>query len=206
MMSLDEKSAYVNRIFGLACSKGLCKTRVEFARLLDINPTTLSGAMNSRPEYLTDKIIGRVVMFAASNNLEGDAPEEGPSTVLVIPYGARGGTIGDFVDGVHDYDCEKITSPIKGADYAMEVTGDSMSPEYPSGSRVLIKKVNPIFIEWNEVYVLDTPNGAVIKRIRKTEDEGLVECVSINPAYQSYTIPRDFVRGWYRVLMVMALK
>ena len=206
MMSLDEKSAYVNRIFGLACSKGLCKTRVEFARLLDINPTTLSGAMNSRPEYLTDKIIGRVVMFAASNNLEGDAPEEGPSTVLVIPYGARGGTIGDFVDGVHDYDCEKITSLIKGADYAMEVTGDSMSPEYPSGSRVLIKKVNPIFIEWNEVYVLDTPNGAVIKRIRKTEDEGLVECVSINPAYQSYTIPRDFVRGWYRVLMVMALK
>lgn len=206
MMSLDEKSAYVNRIFGLACSKGLCKTRVEFARLLDINPTTLSGAMNSRPEYLTDKIIGRVVMFAASNNLEGDAPEEGPSTVLVIPYGARGGTIGDFVDGVHDYDCEKITSPIKGADYAMEVTGDSMSPEYPSGSRVLIKKVNPIFIEWNEVYVLDTPNGAVIKRIRKTEDDGLVECVSINPAYQSYTIPRDFVRGWYRVLMVMALK
>ena len=205
-MSLDEKSAYVNRIFGLACSKGLCKTRVEFARLLDINPTTLSGAMNSRPEYLTDKIIGRVVMFAASNNLEGDAPDEGPSTVLVIPYGARGGTIGDFVDGVHDYDCEKITSPIKGADYAMEVTGDSMSPEYPSGSRVLIKKVNPIFIEWNEVYVLDTPNGAVIKRIRKTEDDGLVECVSINPAYQSYTIPRDFVRGWYRVLMVMALK
>ena len=134
MMSLDEKSAYVNRIFGLACSKGLCKTRVEFARLLDINPTTLSGAMNSRPEYLTDKIIGRVVMFAASNNLEGDAPEEGPSTVLVIPY------------------------------------------------------------------------GAVIKRIRKTEDDGLVECVSINPAYQSYTIPRDFVRGWYRVLMVMSLK
>ena len=206
MMSLEEKSAYVNRIFGLACSKGLCKTRVEFARLLDINPTTLSGAMNSRPEYLTDKIIGRVVMFAASNNLEGDAPEEGPSSVLVIPYGARGGTIGDFVDGVHDYDCEKITSPIKGADYAMEVTGDSMSPEYPSGSRVLIKKVNPVFLEWNEVYVLDTPNGAVIKRIRKTEDPDVVECVSINPAYQSYTIPREFVRGWYRVLMVMSLK
>lgn len=206
MMSLEEKTAYVNRVFGLACAKGLCKTRVEFARLLDLNTTTLSGAMNGRKEYLTDKMIGRVVMFAASNNLEGDAVEEGPSSILVIPYGARGGTIGDFVDGVHDYDCEKITSPIKGADYAMEVTGDSMSPEYPSGSRVLIKKVDPIFIEWNEVYVLDTPNGAVIKRIRKTEDEGIVECVSINPAYQSYTIPRSFVRGWYRVLMVMSLK
>ena len=111
-----------------------------------------------------------------------------------------------LLDGIHEYDCERITSPIKGADYAMEVTGDSMAPEYPSGSRVLIKKINPVFIEWNEVYVLDTPNGAVIKRIRKTDNPDEVECVSINPAYQSYTIPGSFVRGWYRVLMVMALK
>jgi phage repressor protein C with HTH and peptisase S24 domain len=89
----------------------------------------------------------------------------------------------------------------------MEVTGDSMSPEYPSGSRVLIKKVDEsAFIAWNEVYVLDTPNGAVIKRVRKTDNPELVECVSINPAYQAYTIPKKFIRGWYRVLLVMALK
>ena len=88
----------------------------------------------------------------------------------------------------------------------MEVTGDSMSPEYPSGSRVLIKKVSETFIAWNEVYVLDTPDGAVIKRVRKTEDPTVVECVSVNPAYQPYTIPRDFIRGWYKVLMVMSLK
>lgn len=210
-MNYEEKTAYIGKVFNLARAKGLCTTRAEFAKLLNLNPTTLSGAVSgSRPENLTDKMVAKVAMFAAENNLDIDKDqeqqtEEGPS-VLVIPYGARGGTIGDFVDGVHDYDCEKITSPIKGADYAMEVTGDSMAPEYPSGSRVLIKKVDPIFIEWNEVYVLDTPNGAVIKRIRKTEDENIVECVSINPAFQTYTIPRSFVRGWYRVLMVMALK
>lgn len=208
MMTKEEKTAYLNRIYGLACAKGLCKTKGEFAKLIDINQSSLSAAMSgSRPEYLTDKLIGRVVMFSASNNLEAEAPpEEETPSVLVIPYGARGGTIGDFLEGVHEYDCEKITSPIKGADYAMEVTGDSMSPEYPSGSRVLIKKVNPVFIEWNEVYVLDTPNGAVIKRIRKTDDPEFVECVSINPAYQPYTVPVNFVRGWYRVLMVMSLK
>ena len=209
MMTIEEKMAYVNRIFSLACAKGLCKTRAEFAKLLDVNPASLSGAMNGRPEYLTDKMIGRIVLFSASNNLEAEAPSEDETTptVLVIPYGARGGTIGDFLDGVHEYDCERITSPIKGADYAMEVTGDSMSPEYPSGSRVLIKKVDETqFIAWNEVYVLDTPNGAVIKRIRKADDPSLVECVSVNPAYQTYTIQRDFIRGWYRVLMVMSLK
>ena len=207
MMTNEEKQAYVKRIYGLAVAKGLCNSMSEFARLLDVSPNTLSAGLNTRPDNLSQKLIGRIVMFSASNNLEAEAPpEEETPSVLVIPYGARGGTIGDFLEGVHEYDCEKITSPIKGADYAMEVTGDSMSPEYPSGSRVLIKKVNPVFIEWNEVYVLDTPNGAVIKRIRKTDDPELVECVSINPAYQPYTVPVNFVRGWYRVLMVMSLK
>ena len=205
-MTKEEKIAYVKRIYGLSVAKGLCNSMADFARLLDVSPTTLSSGLGTRPENLSDKMIGRVVMFSTANNLESSAPPEEEVSVLVIPYGARGGTIGDFLDGIHEYDCERITSPIKGADYAMEVTGDSMAPEYPSGSRVLIKKINPVFIEWNEVYVLDTPNGAVIKRIRKTDNPDEVECVSINPAYQSYTIPGSFVRGWYRVLMVMALK
>ena len=151
-------------------------------------------------------------MFAKANGLDEEKPtpkeqEASEETVLLIPYEARGGTIGDFVDGVKEFDCEKIVSPIKGADYAMEVTGDSMSPEFPSGSRVLIKKIDPEqFIPWGETFVLDTPNGAVIKKVRRASDPALVECVSINPAYQSYTVPRDFIRGWYRVLMVMALK
>ena len=208
MMTIEEKRAYVKKIYGLAVAKGLCNNMTEFAKLVDSSQNTLSAGLTSRPDNLSQKLIGRIVMFSAANNLEADAPpeDEANDSVLVIPYGARGGTIGDFLDGVHEYDCEKIASPIKGADYAMEVTGDSMSPEYPSGSRVLIKKINPVFIEWNEVYVLDTPNGAVIKRVRMTEDPDQVECVSINPAYQPYRVPVSFVRGWYRVLMVMALK
>lgn len=208
MMTNEEKAAYVKKIYGLAVAKGLCNSMTEFAKLVGSSQSTLSAGLGTRPENLSQKLIGRIVMFSASNNLETEEPQEddSPSTVLVIPYGARGGTIGDVLDGVHDYDCERVVSPVRGADCAMEVTGDSMSPEYPSGSRVLIKKVNPVFIEWNEVYVLDTPNGAVIKRIRKTEDPDFVECVSINPAYQPYNVPVNFVRGWYRVLMVMSLK
>ena len=206
MSENDEKIAYINRVYALACARGLCKTKAEFADLLGINRTTLSGAMGSRPDNLTDKLLSRVEFFESANNLDTTATND-TNTVLVIPYEARGGTIGDFVDGVSEYDCERITSPVKGAEYAIEVTGDSMSPEYPSGSRVLIKRIDETqFIAWNECYVLDTPNGAVIKRVRKTDDPAVVECVSVNPAYQSYTIPRDFIRGWYRVLMVMSLK
>lgn len=205
---METKQEYLNRIFRTASLHGMCKSQRDFASLLGVNEKAFSSALNGNERYLTDNLVAKVRLFAKENELEQLAGAgETEETVLVIPYEARGGTIGDFVQGVHDYDCERITSPIKGADYAMEVTGDSMSPEYPSGSRVLIKKIDPEqFVAWNETYVLDTPNGAVIKRVRKTDDPKIVECVSVNPAYQSYTIPREFIRGWYRVLMVMSLK
>ena len=127
--------------------------------------------------------------------------------VRLIPFEARGGMIGDFVDGVMDYDCEMVVSPIKGVDFAMTVTGESMAPSFNPGDRILIKRVDPnIFLEWGKTYVLDTPNGAVIKQIRKTDDPGLVECVSLNPDYQPFTVSVGDVRGWYRVLMVMSMR
>ena len=197
----------MNRIFRTATLRGMCKSQREFATILGVNEKAFSSALNGNERYLTDNLVTKVRIFAKENGLDGPVVVEPEETVLLIPYEARGGTIGDFVQGVKEYDCERIVSPVKGADYAMEVTGDSMSPEYPSGSRVLIKKIDPTqFVAWNEVYVLDTPNGAVIKRVRRTDDPALVECVSVNPAYQSYTIPREFIRGWYRVLMVMSLK
>jgi phage repressor protein C with HTH and peptisase S24 domain len=204
---MEEKTEYLKRVYNTAVLRGLCATKKEFAQLLGVNDKALSSAMNGKEMYLTKSLLKKVELFASANGLDKTADPEDTPSVYVIPYEARGGTIGDFVDGIREYDCEKIISPIKGADYAMEVTGDSMSPEYPSGSRVLIKKVDATaFVQWNEVYVLDTPNGAVIKRVRKTDDPAVVECVSVNPAYQPYTIPRDFIRGWYKVLMVMSLK
>ena len=203
---------YLNAIYREACYRGLCSSVTGFAELLEIDRSGLSSALNGNERYLTKSLLKKVRLFAKANGLDEEKPtpkeqEASEETVLLIPYEARGGTIGDFVDGVKEFDCEKIVSPIKGADYAMEVTGDSMSPEFPSGSRVLIKKIDPEqFIPWGETFVLDTPNGAVIKKVRRASDPSLVECVSINPAYQSYTVPRDFIRGWYRVLMVMALK
>lgn len=206
---METKTDYIKRIYNLAALRGLCETKKEFAGLLEVNDKGLSAAMNGNERHLTDSLLKKVRAFAMRNGMDG--PEETgavPSdSILVIPYGARGGTIGDFVEGVRGYECEKVVSPVKGADYAMEVTGDSMSPDFPSGSRILIKKIDETaFIAWNEVYVLDTPNGAVIKRVRRTEDPAVVECVSINPAYQPYRIELDFIRGWYRVLMVMSLK
>ena len=205
-MTLEEKMTYVNRVYGLACAKGLCKTRVEFARLLDINPTTLSGAMRTRPEYLTDKMIGRVKLFATSNNLEGELPET-TDTIPVIPVEAMAGTLKEFFQSVNEYDCERMVSPIKGADYAIKVNGDSMSPEIPNGSHILLKRINEEqFVEWGKIFCLDTANGAVIKKIFPTDDPEVIECRSINPEYPAFKVNTRHINGWYRVLMVMSFK
>lgn len=49
-------------------------------------------------------------------------------------------------DGVMLQDCELIVSRIKNVDYAITVYRESMAPEYPSGSRVLIKKSIRIYL------------------------------------------------------------
>ncbi len=91
---------------------------------------------------------------------------EEPTYVPLLPISAQAGSLNDFIVSVKDSDCEHVVSPIKGADFAMSVAGDSMSPEYPSGSQILIKKINEkAFIDWGKVYVLDTCNGTVIKSV-----------------------------------------
>lgn len=136
-----------------------------------------------------------------------DQPSEGQTIVPLIPISAQGGTLNDFTMSVMEYDCEKVISPIKGVDYAMTVSGDSMSPEYPSGCQILIKKINErAFIDWGKVFVLDTVNGTIIKKLMPTNDPDKVLCVSINPNYPSFEVCLEHVTGVYRVLMCMSLK
>lgn len=187
--------------------KGVIRTQGDFAKLLGISPTNLSKALNGNESYLTDNLVSKVsaaLQYYDATPSEEDINQE---MVLVIPTGARAGTLADFASSISAYDCERMVTPIKGADYAIQVTGDSMSPEYPSGSMIIIKKINEkAFIEWGKTYVLDTENGAVIKMIRKTDDPEVIECVSTNPAYQPFTMNTKYINGWYRVLMVLSLK
>lgn len=199
-MEKEEKLQYLNACFAKVLSTGKVKSKKEFASLYGINPSSLSAAMNGDEKYLTDNLIARLQADSTPIEIEREM-------IPVLPTDARAGTLADFADAVEAYDCERMASPIRGADYAMQITGDSMSPEYPSGSMIIIKKINEkAFIEWGKTYVLDTENGAVIKIIRKTDDPQVIECVSLNPAYQPFTMETKYINGWYRVLMVLSLK
>lgn len=127
--------------------------------------------------------------------------------VPLIPISAQGGSLNDFSISVMNYECEKVVSPMMDVDFAISISGDSMAPEYPSGCQVLIKKINEsAFIEWGKVYVLDTCNGTIIKKLMPSESPDKVLCVSINPAYPKFEVAFKYIQGIYRVMMVMAVK
>ena len=127
--------------------------------------------------------------------------------VPLLSTAAHGGSLIGFDEGDH-IQCEMIMSPVTNADIALTVAGDSMSPEYPNGCRVFIRRINEAaFLDWGCTYVLDTINGIVIKNIfPKDGDESKVVCRSINPNYPDFTISKVDVRGWYKVVLQMSMK
>lgn len=136
-----------------------------------------------------------------------NAEPQNEYSTLLLPMSARGGSLIDFSNSAKREECEKVVSPIKGVDFAMTVTGESMAPEYPNGSRVFIKKINErAFIDWGRVYVLDTCNGAVIKKIMPGSTNDCVRCVSLNKEYPDFEVQFEDMYGMYRVLLLLTEK
>lgn len=201
-----DKQEFINQVFEQARAARLVKTRADFATLLDINRASLSAALNGNERYLTDSLEKKVKEFQETHFSEnGDVYTKG--TLPVIPTEAMAGTLGEFADSVNAYECERMISPIKGADYAIKVCGDSMNPEIPNGSQILIKKIlEEQFVEWGKIFCLDTQNGAIIKKVYPTTNPEVVECRSINPEFPPFQVNVKYINGWYRVLMVLSMK
>jgi phage repressor protein C with HTH and peptisase S24 domain len=153
-------------------------------------------------------LTGEGEMLKSKTGENSDNPAD-MNYVPLLPIAAQGGSLNDFIVSVKDSDCERIISPIKGADFAITVAGDSMAPEYPSGAQILIKRINEkAFIDWGKVYVLDTCNGSVIKILTPSEKEGYVKCTSINPdpKYATFDVSFNDINGVYRVMLCMSIK
>lgn len=163
------------------------------------------------PELNIDWIINEKgeMLKGGDKSPKKSADHKGWKSIPLLPVSAQGGRLNDFVASVNERNCEKIVSPVRDADFAIPVSGDSMAPEYPNGSQVHVKRINAeAFIEWGRVYVLDTCNGAVIKRIVPSDKAGFVRCLSINPdpIYAPFEVDLKDVYGIYRVMLCLSIK
>lgn len=179
-----------------------------------IRKASLQKILNVFPDLNEKWLITGVGTMLKDGNQAEEKKEVSNETVPadlvpLIPLVAHGGSLDGFSEGVRQYECEMVVSPIKGATLAINVTGDSMAPEYPNGCRVFAKRIYEAkFIEWGRVYVLDTVNGVVIKVLAPSDKENCVKCVSINkdPIYAPFEVNLEDVFGIYRVLLEMDLK
>lgn len=132
-------------------------------------------------------------------------PGEG---IPLIPFDAMAGVCqGDI--SVMELDCERYVVPVfRGADFLMPVKGSSMYPKYSSGDIVACKKIplNDLFFQWNKVYVLDTVQGPLIKRVLKGVDPDHILAVSENEKYEPFELHLSQLRAVAIVMGVIRLE
>ena len=129
--------------------------------------------------------------------------------IPLIPIEAMAG-FGTGSAQVMDYDTKSYVVPEfteLNVDFMLRVKGSSMYPKYNSGDLVACKKLilNDIFFQWNKVYVLDTDQGALIKRIKKGSDNHLL-IVSDNPSYDPYELHLSQIHAIALVVGVIRLE
>lgn len=137
-------------------------------------------------------------------NKTSTTPQKG---IPLIPIEAMAGyTTGSMQ--IMEYDTERFVVPtFKGADYLIGVRGSSMYPKYNSGDIVACKHLNlDTFFQWNKVYVIDTIQGALIKRVCKGSTDESVLIVSDNPKFEPFELHRSEINAIAIVMGVIRLE
>ena len=130
-------------------------------------------------------------------------PAKNTEGIPLIPISAMAGFgTGDMQ--VLEHECTYFVIPIfKEAEFLISVRGSSMMPKYNSGDIVACRKL-PLdtFFQWNKVYVLDTEQGALIKRIKQGETPETLTIVSDNQNYEPFQLHKSKI---YTIAIVLGV-
>ncbi|MBQ8225880.1 MAG: helix-turn-helix domain-containing protein [Bacteroidaceae bacterium] len=125
--------------------------------------------------------------------------------IPLIPVDAMAG-FGHGEATVLEAECERYYVPaFRGADFLITVSGDSMAPHFLSGDVVACKylPLSDLFFQWGKTYVIDTEQGALIKRVGKGSHENTITLISDNPAYEPFEMRRSGIRHIALVLGII---
>lgn len=180
-----------------------------------IGSEKLSDILRAFPELNRNWLLfGEGEMLRTGAPAEASVSEDTPPPQLIpappgkglplIPLPAMAG----FLKGAADIDPNEIewyfVPAFRDCQFLIRVKGESMSPRYLSGDIVACREVQDTgtFFQWGKTYVLDTDQGVVIKRVRPSEKENHILCVSDNPEYAPFDVP---IAGIYHLAIVRGL-
>lgn len=190
----------------------------EFSRKMGLSPAYVGAMRKSMPEDKVRQLIelypnlnrdwllyGEGEMYLPANTGKEVSDDLAGYLVPLLPVEAYAGNLQMWSQGVALADCEKIVAPMKGVDFAIKVSGDSMEPFVSNGNTMLIKKINErAFIPWGNPLVIDSENGVLVKVVEPSDKgSAYIEAHSYNPKYKPIEIHMDSVYGFYRVLSIV---
>lgn len=137
-----------------------------------------------------------------------DAPSS--DCLPLLPIEAMAGYNGTDMPGVALSECPMYCVPefvSAGAQFLIRVSGSSMYPKYNSGDILACRRIPDItFFQWGKVYVIDSCQGAMVKRIFEGQQPGTITCKSDNQSYPPFTLPTSEIRSLSIVIGVIRLE
>jgi len=210
-----KKTGFSNKFLDNSSNMGTNKAEIILRYYPEINSEWLltgKGAMIKDPSHLSDEELKKrgqdrkAKMKEFNYNFSSSIKEKGTP---LIPLDAMAG-FGEGDTQVMDYDTERYIVPEfdeLNVDFMIRVKGSSMYPKYNSGDIVACKKL-PLgtFFQWNKVYVLDTVQGPMIKRVKKSTLENNILIVSDNISYDPFDLHTDELYSLAIVVGVIRLE
>ncbi|PDS21861.1 LexA family transcriptional regulator [Flavobacterium branchiophilum] len=187
--------------------KELGLTQADFAEKIGVSRDTIINYEKGAP-IPSSKIKMLNNLLLTKPHKENALTESSSDLIPLIPIEAMAG-FGTGEGSILELDCEKFMIPtFKGADYLIQIKGSSMYPKYNSGDIVACKNLplNDIFFQWNKVYVLDTIQGALIKRIDIGPDDEHIMIVSDNEKYRPFPLHKSEINAIAIVMGVIRLE
>lgn len=145
--------------------------------------------------------------------LRKDLPVARPSDtgVPLVPIDAIAGIPAGDNLGLRFIDCEHYIVPEfanLNVEFMIRVSGSSMYPKYSNGDILACRRVQDIlFFQWGKIYVIDSSQGALVKRVFEDEDPERILLVSDNKEkYPPFSIPISDIRSVSIVLGVIRLE
>lgn len=206
----------------IGASKGVLSRAISNGT--DIQAKWIEALVENYPNYSPEWLLtgkGEITKFSTSKDKRGLINENNESSLPVatqtnklgggiplIPFEAMAGAL-TSEQTILEYECERYVIPaFKGADFLMPIKGSSMYPKYSSGDIVACQRVpmSGLFFQWNKVYVIDTNQGPLIKRIKPGSDRDHVLIVSDNPNYDPFQLAVQDIHAVALVIGVIRLE
>lgn len=194
----------------------------EFERKIGVKSPTISKIIDRNSKISQEILYKCIIAFPELNpmwllsgkgdmyksDLVGQNSAKKQNIIPLIPIEAMAG----FGSGEIQVNQSDITEGYvipefedKKVQYIIRVSGSSMYPKYSNGDLLGCVPVTDMsFFQWGKAYVLDTTQGAMVKRLFPVENNNeLLECRSDNSEkYPPFQIPKSSV---YRISIVVGV-